>query len=87
LDVILDFSSVGFKVPFVDAEAVRHGAWAPQRRLVMGTILIIVLVILLLGGFGGYHGYNRYGGAGLGGVLGLVLIVIVVLWLVGSLHV
>jgi Protein of unknown function (DUF3309) len=85
--VIFDFSSVGFKVSFVNAEAVRHGPWAPQRRLVMGTILIIVLVILLLGGFGGYHGYNRYGGAGLGGVLGLVLIVIVVLWLVGSLHV
>jgi hypothetical protein len=61
-------------------------AFAGEKDMSLGTILIIILIIFLLGGFSGRFGGYGYGmghsGMGLGGV---ILIVLIILLLLGKL--
>ncbi len=62
------------------------GPFTGERRMSIGTILLIILIIALLGGFTGlgggrFYGTGYYGGGG----LGLVVVIVLVLVLLGKL--
>jgi hypothetical protein len=55
-----------------------------DRRMSLGTIILIVLIVILLGGFGGiggspFYGTGYYGGGG----LGLIIVILLILVLMG----
>ena len=59
---------------------------AEEKRMSIGTIILIILIIALLGGFSGigggpFYGTGYYGGGG----LGLIIVILLILLLLGKL--